>query len=179
MLTTPDSRRRQRGTWSGAVGRRDIPYDQTITGLISLLIWFVGACVIAITIWRKRAQLVSQRGMGVRADLARLHDVPRVRVSELTITGPDVARLALVAAQGGDGDATEESADARADPASFVGLEFSIAMNESDPGFPLLHDWIDRQCVLGVVMPPDSRLIRLRCLEDLQPLTLRRLGPRI
>ena len=117
--------------------------------------------------------------MGVRADLARLHDVPRVRVSELTITGPDVARLALVAAQGGDADITEDSADAAgADQGTSVGLEFSIAMNESDPGFPLLHDWIDRQCVLGVVMPPDSRLIRLRCLEDLQPLTLRRLGPR-
>jgi hypothetical protein len=163
---------------SGATGRRGIPYDRTITGFISLLVWFVGACVIAITIWRRRAHLIPSRGMGVRADLERLRDVPRVRVSELTITGPDVARLGLIAAPGGDRDGTNTPTDTNPGSGEVVGLEFSIAMNESDPGFPLLHEWIDRQCVLGVVMPADSRLIRLRCLEDLQPLTLRRLGPR-
>jgi hypothetical protein len=114
----------------------------------------------------------------VRADLERLRAVPRVRVSELTMTGPDVARLGLIAAPGGDGDGTDAPTGADTDAGERVGLEFSIAMNESDPGFPLLNDWIDRQCVLGVVMPPDSHLIRLRCLEDLQPLTLRRMGPR-
>ena len=51
-------------------------------------------------------------------------------------------------------------------------------MNENEPGYPLLREWIGRRAVLGVVLPPDSRLIRLRNLEDLQPLTLRRLGPR-
>jgi len=133
--------------------------------------------VIAITVWRRRAQLVSQRGMGVRADLERLRDVPRVRVSELTMTGPDVARLGLIAAPGGNRDGTDAPTEIDSDPGQRVELEYSIAMNESDPGFPLLNDWIDRQCVLGVVIPPDSKLIRLRCLEDLQPLTLRRVGP--
>ena len=142
-----------------------------ITGPIAFLVWGVAVAVIAITIWRRRVQLVSVRGMGVRADVERLHDVPRVRVSELTMTGPDAARLGLVAVPG-DGD------DAETEETDVVGLECSIAMNESEPGFLLLREWIDRQCVLGCVMPPDSRLIRLRCLEDLQPLTLRRLDPR-
>ena len=149
-----------------------------ITGFIWLLVWFVGVCVVAITVWRRRGQLVSQRGMGVRADLERLRDVPRVRVSELTMTAPDVARLALVAAPGGDRNSTDAPTDTDTDGGQRLGLEFSIAMNESDPGYPLLNDWIDRQCVLGVVIPPDSRLIRLRCLEDLQPLTLRRVDLR-
>ena len=146
-----------------------------ITGFIALLVWSVAVVVIAITIWRRRAQLVSTRGMGVRADLMRLNEVPRVRVKELTMTGPDAAHLALVSAplEGGDGGEPEEVHDE-----SSIGLEFSIEMNESEPGWALLREWIERQCVLGCVIPPDSRLIRLRCLEDLQPLTVRRLGPR-
>jgi hypothetical protein len=140
-------------------------------------VWSVAVVVIAITIWRRRAQLVSSRGMGVRADLMRLHEVPRVRVSDLAMTGPDAAHLALVTAPVDDGDDEAAPPDTTPDEAA-IGLEFSIEMNESEPGWALLRDWIERQCVLGCVIPPDSRLIRLRCLEDLQPLTLRRLGPR-
>jgi hypothetical protein len=139
-------------------------------------VWSVAVVVIAITIWRRRAQLVSTRGMGVRADLMRLKEVPRVRVSDLQMTGPDAAHLALVTAPADDGDGAE--APEGSDDESSIGLEFSIEMNESEPGWALLRDWNERQCVLGCVIPPDSRLIRLRCLEDLQPLTLRRLGPR-
>jgi hypothetical protein len=148
-----------------------------ISGFIALLVWSVAAVVIAITIWRRKAQLVSKRGMGVRADLLRLHEVPRVRVKDLTMTGPDAARLALVAADvnGVDGESEERE---RPHEEGSIGLEFSIEINESEPGWPLLREWIERQCVLGCVMPPDSRIIRLRCLEDLQPLTLRRLDPR-
>ncbi|HTD50284.1 MAG TPA: hypothetical protein VK771_06780, partial [Acidimicrobiia bacterium] len=97
---------------------------------------------------------------------------------ELTMTAPDVARLGLIAAPGGDRNGTDAPTDTDTDAGQRLGLEFSIAMNESDPGYPLLNDWLDRQCVLGVVIPPDSRLIRLRCLEDLQPLTLRRVDLR-
>jgi hypothetical protein len=139
-------------------------------------VWVVAAAVIAITIWRRRAQLVSVRGMGVRADLTRLHEVPRVRVSELTMTGPNAAHLALVAATESNGDGTE-SEEMTYEEGS-IGLEFSIEINESEPGWELLREWMQDQCVLGCVIPPDSRLIRLRCLDDLQPLTLRRLEPR-
>lgn len=138
--------------------------------------WVVAAAVIAITIWRRRAQLVSVRGMGVRADLTRLHEVPRVRVTELTMTGPNAAHLALVTATAsGEDDTESEEMTYEEGP---IGLEFSIEMNESEPGWGLLREWMQHQSVLGCVVPPDSRLIRLRCLEDLQPLTLRRLEPR-
>jgi hypothetical protein len=130
--------------------------------------------VIGVTVWRRRTQLVPQRGMGVRADIGRLRDAPRVRVSEFTKTAPDAARLALQTVRGPDAsDSGEPDEPADDDPA--VTFEFSIAINESDAGFPLLQDWMERQCILGVVLPPDSPLIRLRCLDDLQPLTLRRL----
>ena len=114
--------------------------------------------------------------MGVRADLERLKEVPRVRVGELTMTGPDAARLVLVAVDAEEAEGSEPVAGNGTDPA--VGLEFEIEMNEGEPGYPLLQEWIRRRSVLGVVLPPDSRLIRLRSLDDLQPLTLRRLGPR-
>src|SRR5579862_2910920 len=97
------------------------PYDREINGFITLLVWFVLLCVVAITVWRKRGQWISVRGMGVSADVGRLHDVPRVRVSELTITGPDAAHLTLVADHSADGSAVERSADQRAAAADFVG----------------------------------------------------------
>jgi hypothetical protein len=138
-------------------------------------VWFCLVGVVGITIWRRRAQLIPQRGMGVRADIGRLRDAPRVRVSELTMTAPDAARLALETVQGPDATDSDPAEEQRADDGPGVTFEFSIAINESEPGYPLLQDWIERQCILGVVLPPDSPLIRLRCLDDLQPLTLRRL----
>ena len=134
--------------------------------------------MIAITIYRRRASLIPQRGMGVRADLERLREVPRVTVSALTPTGPESARLQLVAASNGEHDVSNGVdgalvVDPAGDDASTLGLEFLVALNETDPGWPLLHEWIERQCVLGFVIPPDSHVLRLRCLEDLQPLTLR------
>ena len=48
--------------------------------------------VIGITVWRRRSQLVPQRGMGVRADIGRLRDAPRVRVRDLVMTAPDATR---------------------------------------------------------------------------------------
>jgi hypothetical protein len=144
-------------------------------------VWFILVVAVGTTVWRRRGQWISKRGMGPRADLERLREVPRVRVGELTMTGPDAARLVLVsvdsdaegAAEGTDGPVGESGGDPSA-----VGLEFEIEMNEDEPGYPLLREWIGRRAVLGFVLPPDSRLIRLRNLDDLQPLTLRRTGPR-
>jgi hypothetical protein len=138
-------------------------------------VWFCLVGVIGITVWRRRAQLIPQRGMGVRADIGRLRDAPRVRVRGLTMTAPDSARLALETVQGPDASDSGEPEQERAEDAPAVTLEFSIAINETEPGYPLLQEWMERQCILGVVLPPDSPLIRLRCLDDLQPLTLRRL----
>ena len=91
------------------------------------------------------------------------------------MTAPDTARLALETVQGPDGSDSDEPEPKPTGDGAVVTLEFSIAINETEPGYPLLQDWMERQCILGVVLPPDSPLIRLRCLDDLQPLTLRRL----
>ena len=104
--------------------------------------------------------------MGVRADVERLHDMPRVCVTDLTMTEPDVARLVL---------APTTRDDLHASDTDIVEFEFLIAINESEYGFALLRQWREHQSVLGVVIPPESRIIRLRSLDDLQPLTLRRL----
>lgn len=103
------------------------------------------------------------RGFGTSADIGRLHDVPRVRVGELTVIGPEQARLVLVPAS----DAGVKAADAEA--------EYLVAVAADEPAFDILRDWQANQRVLGAVAPNDSRILRLRSLDDLQPLTLRRL----
>jgi len=100
--------------------------------------------------------------MGVRADLERMRDAPRATVVELRATGDRTARLVLrpVTVNGTSGDAD---------------LEFTVEVGVSDPGWDMLRGWRDEGSVLAVVMPPESSLLRLRGLDDLQPLTLRRL----
>jgi hypothetical protein len=79
---------------------------------------------VAILIWRRRAQIISVRGMGVRADIGRLHDVPRVRIGELTMISPEVARLALVSAS---------AAEQEGEPKRVGEGLFLISMSETDP----------------------------------------------
>jgi hypothetical protein len=133
----------------------------SIVGFVLLLAWLVAVCLISLTIWRRRATLVSKRGTGVRADVERLREVPRARLSDVSIVGRDVTRLVLVATR------SEDRAEG-------VDGDFSVALNASDPEYETLREWLDRGSDLGVVLPPGGRLIRLRNLEDLQPLTLRR-----
>jgi len=102
----------------------------------------------------------------MHADVERLYELPRVCVSGLTMTEQDVARLELSPKKTNDG--IEHSP-------GMVARDYLIALNESDAGFELLRGWLEHQNVLGVVLPPESRIVRLRCLDDLQPLTLRRL----
>jgi hypothetical protein len=119
------------------------------------------------TVWRHRDRITPLRGFGTAADIGRLrYDVPRVQVQELTVVGPDETRLAVrpVADPDDVGSGSDEA-----------GLEFRVAMNERDPGYQILQDWLTDETVLGIVLPAESRLIRLRSIEGLQPLTLRRL----
>jgi len=107
--------------------------------------------------------MVGVRGFGPSADIGRLQDAPRVRVSEFVVTGPERARLVLVPAR----DAGGHAADAEA--------EYVVAVDTDEPAFEILRDWQADQRVLGAVAPRESRILRLRSLDDLQPLTLRRL----
>ncbi len=132
--------------------------------LLLLLFIALGVWIIVSAILRHRSQIVSVRGMSTGADIGRLHDLPRVQVRDLTMTGPESARL-TVASTGGLDDVVSGGTES----------SYLVSLSETDPGFGLLHEWIDHQSVLGIVLPPDTRLLRLRSLEDLQPLTLRRL----
>jgi hypothetical protein len=80
----------------------------------------------------------------------------------VSITGPDIARLGLVPAR------AEDQTD-------FITGNISVALNASDPEYALLCEWLEKGSDLGVVIPDGGQLIRLRNLEDLQPLTLRRI----
>ena len=134
-----------------------------MAGFIALVVWLILAVWLVGAIRRRRTSIVSKRGMSVGADIGRLHDVPRVRVDEIAMTGPDAARLVLAAVDEGPASASE------------VEGTYTIWLNEQDPGFAQLHEWRDDGSVLGMVLPPESNLIRLRSIDDLQPLTLRRL----
>ena len=126
------------------------------------LVWFV-VCLVVIgfilrAIWHRRSQLIPERGTSVRADVGALSDVPRVRLSDLQMVGTDVARIVFVPI---DPERTAESA-------------MLVSIGEREQGFAILRNWYEKGSTLGLVIPPDSRLVRLRGLDDLQPLTLRR-----
>ena len=129
--------------------------------VIAGLTWLLWSAIL-----RHRSQVVSVRGMSTTADVGRLHDMPRVQAHDLTMMGADSAYLTVVSLENPEG-ANPDAAGTES--------EFLIAINQGDPGWGILQDWIAHGTVLGIVVPPESRLLRLRSVDDLQPLTLRRL----
>jgi len=119
--------------------------------VVGLVTWAVVAII-----RRRRHGLVAERGTSVGADLGTMRDQPRVRVREVTTTGPGRAHLVL-AAESGEGD-----------------LQLDVFLSDEEVGFELLEDWRARQCPVAIVSLPGNELVRLRCIDDLQPLTLRR-----
>lgn len=128
--------------------------------LIVLAAWYVVSLV------RRRQQgIVARRGLSIGADLGTLADQPRVRVRAVTTSGPDRVRLVLTPETGpADGPGLPTSSD----------LDLVVSLGEEEFGFKLLHDWQRAQSSLAIVMPPNSRIVRLRSIDDLQPLTLQR-----
>jgi hypothetical protein len=111
---------------------------------------------------RHRRSFVPQRGAGVGADLGALDDQPRVRIQSVTLVGPDRVRLVLRPQAASGGAPTSED------------LDLVVRLREGDMGFEFVREWNRMGTVLAIVIPPDSRLVRLRSTDDLQPLTLRR-----
>jgi hypothetical protein len=107
---------------------------------------------------RRRHGLVAERGTSIGADLGAMTDQPRVRVRSMTKAGPDRVRLVL----------TPEGTE-------IVGadVDLLVFLRDEEVGFELLQDWEDRQTPLAMVMLPGNELLRLRSIDDLQPLTLR------
>jgi hypothetical protein len=136
----------------------------------SVAVVVVAVLLVAYVVWvlRRRGEgLVARRGLSVGADLAALDSEPRAVVTALHLVGPDRARLVLEAEGSGPAGGFVDAS----------GGEFEVALRAEDPGFDILRAWQQSRSVVAVVTPPGGRILRLRCLDDLQPLTLRRLDP--
>ena len=114
-------------------------------------------------IQRNRRQLVPQRGTSVGADLGAMSDLPRVRVESVVAVGPGLVRVMF----------TPEAGESFPSP----DLDIVVSLGEDEFGFEQLHEWKRSGAALAVVFPPNSRLVRLRSVDDLQPLTLSRAEP--
>jgi hypothetical protein len=79
-----------------------------------------------------------------------------VVVHAVTTRGPGTVSLVLTR----DADGTD--------------LDLVVSLQEDDFGYELLRQWQRSGTKVAIVMPPDSRIVRLRSVDDLQPLTLRR-----
>ena len=125
--------------------------------VLVLLLALMVAFLVSV-IQRRRRSLVGKRGTSIGADLGALSDQPRVRVADLITIGPDSARLVLTP-----------------EPATVEDRIFVVSLKEGDSGYQLLLEWQRAGSSLAIVIPPGSRLVRLRSIDSLQPLTLRRL----
>jgi hypothetical protein len=122
--------------------------------VLILLVVLLGLSVVSF-LRRRRRGIVAERGTSIGADLATLADQPRVRVQSVTKAGADRVRVVLKPDAGSD-------------------LDLVVLLREEEFGFELLHEWKQSETWVAIVIPPDSRLVRLRSIDDLQPLTLRR-----
>ena len=127
--------------------------DLTVLVVVVLV---VGAIAIVL---RRRPGLVSRRGMSIGADLGLLADAPRVRVTAVTMESPDLVRVVLTPEEGNAAGTTQE---------------FSARLSEEEFGLRLLQEWQRSGSQLAMVTPPGTHLVRLRSVDDLQHLTLRR-----
>ncbi len=125
--------------------------------LVGLVLW---------SVVRNRRTVVARRGTSVGADLGALSDQPRVRVSELWVTGSDRVRVVLIA---------DPAAAAAAGSGSPADLDLTVALNEDEFAFEVLQEWRRSGTSVAMVIPPGSQLVRLRSVDDLQPITLRRI----
>jgi hypothetical protein len=127
--------------------------------VLLLLLVYIGSIVRG-----RRGGVVAKRGIGIGADLGTLADAPRVRVRSVTRTGLDRVRVVLVPEAATEGSGTTNPAD----------LDLLVSLQEGDFGSDLLEQWQQSESSIAIVLPPDSRLVRLRSAESLQNLTLRR-----
>ena len=127
---------------------------------VVLAVWFVVSLL-----RRKRRGIVAERGTSIGADLGTMSDQPRVRVESVTQEGPDRVRVILTSAV---------NPDAETGPVGGADLDVVVRLSENDFGWGQLQEWRQSQSQLAFVIPPGSHLVRLRSIDDLQPLTLRR-----
>jgi hypothetical protein len=132
-----------------------------VSNVVLVLGILVVVSFVVSVVHRRRRGLVAERGMSIGADLGALGDQPRVHVRAVTREAQDRVRLVLTPEVDSEGSAFD--------------LEFVVELRVEDFGNGLLQAWSRSGSPLAIVIPRGSRLIRLRSIDDLQPLTLRRL----
>ncbi len=137
----------------------------SVANVVLLIVVALFAWSVVRVVRRHRRGLVAERGTSIGADVAAMADQPCVRVRAVNGGGPDHVLLVLTP-QPGPG--------AGVDDATSPDLEVLVNLREGEFGFSLLQEWRRSQAALAIVMPPDSRILRLRAVDDLQPLTLSR-----
>ncbi len=123
--------------------------------LLTVAVLIVVAVALTSVVRARRRSLVPKRGFGVAADLGGLADAPQVRLRSVTRTSADQVRVVFGMTDGPD-------------------LACDVSLEQGDFGSELLDEWQRGGTALAMVIPPQSRLIRLRAIESLQHLTLRR-----
>ena len=129
-----------------------------VGSLITIAVLVVVGVALTAVFRARRRSLVPKRGFGVAADMGGLADAPQVQIRSVDRTGPDRIHVVFTPEEGTD-------------------LEFDVSLADDDFGSELLDEWHRDRSTLAMVIPPQSRLIRLRAIESLQHLTLRRADP--
>ena len=136
----------------------------------NIALFVLAVVVVATIVWYLRFHgtgIVARRGLSIGADLGTMGDRQRVRVQSVTKTGPDrVHVLLLPEASSTDGSGSVAPSD----------LDFVVSLTDEEFGFQLLNQWQRSASSLAVVIPPGTRLVRLRSIDDLQHLTLSRIA---
>jgi hypothetical protein len=136
-----------------------------VTNVAVLLVVALIAWYLVSTVRRHRRGLVAERGISIGADLGTLGDTPRVRVNALQEEGPDRYRLILTPETGPD---DEPSLTGPSD------LDLLVFLREEEFGYGVLQEWKRSESPIAIVQPPGSHIVRLRSVDSLQHLTLRR-----
>ena len=124
-------------------------------GLLAIVAVVVVGYAVASVFRARRRSLVPKRGLGVAADLGGLADAPTVRIRSVTRVGPEQVRVVFDQADGPD-------------------IDMVVALGDDEFGSALLEEWQRDGSEIALVIPPESRLVRLRSVQSLQHLTLRR-----
>jgi hypothetical protein len=126
-----------------------------VGSVIVILVVIVGTWLMVSFVRSRRHGLEAKRGLSIGADLGKLADTPTVTVQAVSVADEGKVRVAFE-----QGDGTD--------------LDLVVSLKPDDFGYELLRQWQRAGSKVAIVMPPDSRIVRLRSVDDLQPLTLRR-----
>ncbi|MBV8951852.1 MAG: hypothetical protein JOZ99_13325 [Actinobacteria bacterium] len=116
--------------------------------LLLFLVW-----VVFRTIRTRGHGVVSRRGTGVLADRAALAEQPVARVVSVVKAAEDRVDLVLATEAGN--------------------VPLAVNLGTDAAAFDLLHEWKRSGTEVAYVMPAGSHILRMRSVQDLQPVTLR------